>query len=123
MMGDDLQLGLPLMAPVAPTKTGRGRVPVLDPPVEPVQEIPRCVGEAHETFERWCREGEAMIFLQGQNPHICAARTYSRADKGYDRWVERTHAEETLRAHGYTLHGIQWQGSGKDARYSKVYTR
>lgn len=94
-----------------PTATRRGRTPA-----EPPKHDGR---EPHEVLEEWCKAKECLIFLWGQNPHICAARSHSSTDPGIDRWVERKRAEEILARHGYRYESEQVHGD----RRAKVYGR
>jgi len=93
--------------------------------VAPAEDRPRDPAEGLDgvaALEAWCEAREALVYLWGSNPTICAARTHAAGDRGLDRWMNRRSAEEILRRHGYTLHGTQTSPDERGVlRKGKVY--
>jgi len=101
-----------------PKELRRGRAPSKAAP-------PKTDGrDPHEVLEEWCEAEECLLFLWGENPNICAARSHSSNDPGIDRWVQRKRAEEILARHGYTHHANQVSPDAQGRqRRGRVYWR
>lgn len=80
--------------------------------------------DAHQWLSGMIRSGEHMIFLFGQNPHICQARCCSSwescvTDFVARAWVMRQEAERSLLSAGYTHHSNYSHGE----EHAKVFIR
>jgi len=104
------------------TTGATGRQPKPAPRPVPVAAPRAPKRPAEDVLNEWCSEGEGMIFLIGQNPNICAVRTFSSTDNGQERWMSRQDAENILRGHRYVQHGTQRRARpGKPDWVAKVY--
>lgn len=93
---DNRQLSLfDFSAPPAPTKEPARQV---EKPVAPTSKIVRNKrGDWCDAyFQKVCSEGTYMIFLYGQNEHLCAGRTHGTDDPGEDIHLMRKFAEKIL---------------------------
>lgn len=115
-MADQLMLGID-----PPTSTGHGRKPS-SPKVSRAEPDGR---DGLVVLEEWCDREECLIFLWGDNPHLCNVRTHSSEDPGLDRWVNRHEAEKILAAYGFrhVSHQIKKSENGKLEITGKVYRR
>lgn len=88
-------LGFEVPAPVSkPDKIPKSTIK----PATPTKEKPRWADSA---FLQLCKSGTAMMFLYGQNQHVCLARTHGTDDLGKDIPMMRKDAERILNEYGY----------------------
>lgn len=66
-----------------------------------------------------CDEKESLIFLWGQNPHLCFIQSHSSRETKSGLCVDREDAEKVLRKAGYTQRSNHVEGRDR----ARVYWR
>lgn len=66
-----------------------------------------------------CTEKESLVFLWGQNPHLCFIQSHSSRETKSGLCIDRTKAQRVLRKAGYTQRSDHINGKDK----ARVYWR